>query len=183
MTKKEIRIDYKAKRNKLVSSELEKLSLAIFEQAMQALNFKDKKISIFLPITRFAEINTWHFIDALPNVFYLPTVKSSDRLVHIQYLSRAQIEVNSWGIPEPTFGSEVDEKELDLVLVPLLAVDQNGFRVGYGKGFYDRFLSLCRPDCQFIGLSYFEPIEKITDLNPNDVPLHGCITPNGIHYF
>lgn len=183
MTKKEIRITYKAKRHALAPNELEKLSRAIFEQAMRQLDFNDKKISIFLPIARFAEINTWHFIDALPNSFYLPTVKSSEQLAHIQYLNREQIKLNSWGIPEPVFGPEADEKELDLVLVPLLAIDQKGFRVGYGKGFYDRFLSLCRPGCQFIGLSYFEPIDKIADLNPHDVPLHGCITPNEIHYF
>ena len=77
----------------------------------------------------------------------------------------------------------IDEKEIDLVLVPLLCFDKKGFRVGYGKGFYDRFLSKCRSDVLKIGLSYFKPVEKIEDVRDFDVALDYCITPKGVWHF
>jgi 5-formyltetrahydrofolate cyclo-ligase len=58
--------------------------------------------------------------------------------------------------------------------------DRRGFRVGYGKGFYDKFLSECRADCLKIGLSYFEPIDEISDAQNFDVRLDCCITPKEI---
>ena len=67
--------------------------------------------------------------------------------------------------------------EVDVVLVPGLAFDEGGHRVGYGRGFYDRFLALCRPDCLKVGLSYFEPISQITDIHAGDIRLDLLITP------
>ena len=70
-----------------------------------------------------------------------------------------------------------------MVLVPLLACDRAGHRVGYGKGFYDRFLAACRPDCRKIGLSYFRPVEAIVDVYDGDVRLDRVITPDGVIQF
>lgn len=70
-----------------------------------------------------------------------------------------------------------------MVLIPLLAFDKNGYRVGYGKGFYDRFLAECRPDVVKVGLSVFEPIDEITDLNEFDIKMDFCITPNRVWQF
>lgn len=72
---------------------------------------------------------------------------------------------------------------LDAVLVPLIAFDARGFRVGYGKGFYDRFLKTCRADCLKIGLSLFPPVEKIADTADFDVKLDACATPEKIWRF
>ena len=60
---------------------------------------------------------------------------------------------------------------------------KKGHRVGYGKGFYDKFLSECKPDAIKIGLSFFEPEELITDVFESDVKLDYCVTPNSIHAF
>ena len=71
----------------------------------------------------------------------------------------------------------------DLIIVPLLAVDAQGHRVGYGKGFYDRFLSKCRPDCLKVGLNYFEPDERIVDVGEHDIKLDACVTPTEVFCF
>jgi len=84
---------------------------------------------------------------------------------------------NSWKIPEPAGSEIVAPEALDLVIVPLLCFDARGHRVGYGKGFYDRFLRKCRPDCIKAGLSFFPPIDSIDDVYDDDVPLNACITP------
>lgn len=70
-----------------------------------------------------------------------------------------------------------------MVFVPLLAFDKNGDRVGYGKGFYDKFLKECKPEIIKIGLSFFEPEEKIDGIFEEDIKLDYCVTPNEIYTF
>ena len=88
---------------------------------------------------------------------------------------------SSFGIPEPENGEPVQPEDIDLVLVPMLAFDEHNYRVGYGKGFYDRYLAGCRPDVLSVGFSYFEPVPAIDDINDFDVPLNICVTPNMIY--
>ncbi len=90
---------------------------------------------------------------------------------------------NRYGIPEPVGGTAVSPLLIDLVLVPLLAFDSKGYRVGYGKGYYDRYLSTCRPEVIRIGFSFFECLDEIEDINEFDVPLNYCITPMRVYEF
>jgi 5-formyltetrahydrofolate cyclo-ligase len=92
---------------------------------------------------------------------------------------------SDWGILEPTEETSVrlNPKDIDVVFIPLLAVDTQGHRVGYGKGFYDRFLAQVKPDVIKIGLSLEEPIEPIEDLNPYDIALDFAITPDATYRF
>lgn len=94
-----------------------------------------------------------------------------------------EFTLNQFGTLEPTYGPELNPKEIDLLIVPLLCFDKKGYRVGYGKGFYDKFLTNCREDVIKIGLSYFEPIDEITDRDEFDVPLNYCVTPDHIYVF
>ena len=84
---------------------------------------------------------------------------------------------------EPMDGVVTDAGIIDLVFVPLLIVDKLGYRIGYGKGFYDKYLPHCRPDCLKVGFCYFEPIEEIEGTHEFDVPLNLCITPNKFYVF
>jgi 5-formyltetrahydrofolate cyclo-ligase len=121
----------------------------------------------------------------------IPGLKVTFPLVNLQTKEMQAILVhdetdfveNEYGIPEPEEGDEISAEEIDLVFVPLLAFDKKGFRVGYGKGFYDRFLKKCREDVISVGFSYFEPVDAIEDKNQFDVPLNYCITPFKIYEF
>lgn len=104
-------------------------------------------------------------------------------LQHILLTDQTRLIINAHGIPEPESGIVIDEKQLDVVFVPLLCADSQGNRVGYGKGFYDKFLQKCKPETRFIGLSFFEPVEEILDTHKNDVRLHALVTPEDIIYF
>lgn len=84
---------------------------------------------------------------------------------------------------EPAANEILLAQDVDLVFVPLLAFDKKGYRIGYGKGFYDKYLAQCRPDCIKVGFSFFEPIERIDDSNEFDVPLDICITPQNQYVF
>ena len=70
-----------------------------------------------------------------------------------------------------------------MVFVPLLAFDEKGNRVGYGKGFYDKFLAECKPEILKIGVSFFEPENIIPDVLNTDIQLDLCITPTKVYNF
>ena len=67
--------------------------------------------------------------------------------------------------------------------MPLLVFDKSGHRVGYGEGYYDRFMSDIKNDVIKVGLSLFEPVDKISDINQKDIPLNYVITPSKTYYF
>ena len=103
-------------------------------------------------------------------------------LTHFLLTDSTALQLNAYGIPEPIEGIEVAVEKLDVVFVPLLAFDHHGNRVGYGQGFYDRFLKQCRPDAIKIGLSFFDPLDSI-ETNENDVRLDMVVTPNQVYNF
>lgn len=102
---------------------------------------------------------------------------------NILYDDNTVFELNQYGIPEPKNGIMVAEKDIDLAIVPLLAFDLYGNRVGYGKGYYDRFIAKCRYNMVKIGISYFPPIDQIDDVDAFDKKLDFCITPENIYAF
>ena len=150
-------------------------------------------LHVFLPLLAKKEPDTWAIIQrvwAEETALRLaaPVVQPDGvSLRHYELTPATPLITSHWGIPEPAaaLGTEVRPAQLDAVLVPLLACDQRGHRVGYGGGFYDRFLTQCRPGTRFIGLSILEeePIAAIADVLPTDVPLHACLTPGGVWNF
>lgn len=187
MIKSECRKLFSEKRKQLSDFELEQESEKILETLLQDFDLTDKTVSIFLPIKVKREINTFPLLNAGKerNIrFALPVADfTTNGMQHFIYENSEQISVSDYGIPEPNGGIRLDAHEIDIVITPLLCFDLKGYRVGYGKGFYDQFLSSCRSDCQFIGLSFFEPIEEITDVFKNDIRMHACITPEKTYRF
>jgi 5-formyltetrahydrofolate cyclo-ligase len=148
-----------------------------------------KVLHCFIPIERFGEVDTrpifqrvWSDHPDIVTVAPRVNHKTGD-IESLLYGPDTELRHNRWQIGEPVHDDRVEPDQIDLVLIPLLCYDLTGHRVGYGKGYYDRFLSRCRPDCQKIGLSMFAPIEKITDTNEADVRLDSCIVPTGIVTF
>jgi 5-formyltetrahydrofolate cyclo-ligase len=145
-------------------------------------------IHTFLPIEQHNEINTNIIVNTLRRDFapdiYVPKSYADGKLTHHLYEESTNLIVSKWGVPEPEDLSQpISETTFDLVFIPLLTFDKNGHRVGYGGGYYDRFLSKCKPDCLKIGLSFFEPVNEISDVNEFDVKLNHCVTPHKIWTF
>lgn len=187
MTKSELRALYREKRMQLPPGELERLSEIIVNKTMMHFQLEEKTISLFLPIERQKEINTYLLWRKATNIGAKIAVPKSNfetmEMRHYLFESTDQLDVNEKGIPEPRKGKIIAADRFDIVFVPLLAVDVNGNRVGYGKGFYDRFLRKCAPACQFIGLHYFDLEEAISDVLPTDVRLNALVTPERIVRF
>lgn len=187
MNKTTLRKLYKEKRMQLPPGELERLSEVIIENTLTTFQLAEKTISLFLPIERQREINTYLLLEKALNIGAQVAIPKTNfdsmEMRHFLFEQNDALEINEKGIPEPKKGRAIAADRMDYVFVPLLAVDKHGHRVGYGKGFYDRFLRKCSPNCQFIGLHYFDLEEKIDDVLPTDIRLTAVVTPTGVIRF
>jgi 5-formyltetrahydrofolate cyclo-ligase len=186
MTKAELRKIFIAKRTQLSQLDYERLNRELLEQ-FQLLDLSSINcIHLFLPIHKRKEPDTFLIRDWL--AAFHPHIQrvfpkadfASSTMQHYLDNEELQLAINGFGIPEPVNGNTIDPKDIDMVLVPLLAFDRQGYRVGYGKGFYDRFMTQCKPGTRFIGLSFFEPVERISDANEYDQKIQECLLPQGL---
>ncbi|WP_392420918.1 5-formyltetrahydrofolate cyclo-ligase [Capnocytophaga canis] len=187
MDKKELRTHYKQLRKGLSEEEREEKSLQIANQLLKMPIWDRENYHIFLPIAKLFEINTeyiLHILHGKDKNIVLPKIdEESGRLKHILLTEQTILRQNHLGITEPSNGFEVQTAQIDVVFVPLLAYDQKGNRVGYGGGFYDRFLSNCPVTTLKVGLSFFLPELKIEGVFSTDIPLDYCATPDGFFRF
>ena len=185
--KKELRLKSKTLRNSLSENDIEEKSLAVANKILTLPIWEKTYFHIFLPITEQKEVNTEFILHLLSGKDKEIIVSKADfetrNMTHFLLTDNTRIKKNAYNIPEPEDGIEVPSHKIDVVFVPLLAFDKKGHRVGYGKGFYDKFLSECKPDVIKSGLSFFEPEELITDVFEGDIKLDYCVTPNSIHSF
>ncbi|MFD2908441.1 5-formyltetrahydrofolate cyclo-ligase [Flavobacterium ardleyense] len=187
MDKKELRKKYKTLRQALSDKEIEDKSLAIANQLVR-MNIWDKLYyHLFLTIEEQKEIDTEFILQVLAGkdkeIVISKCEFSNLSMIHYLLTDNTKIKKNSYNVPEPIDGLEVPDTKIDVVFVPLLAYDKAGNRVGYGKGFYDNFLSKCKPETIKIGLSFFAPEEIIYGISENDVKLDYCVTPTEVIKF
>lgn len=189
MLKQHIRSQYLSKRKAIPETQLRALNHAINNKLNQFNWSLYKTISLFLPIKKLNEVNTLlvlSFFEAnFPEMIVaIPKTNFANyTLQHIQYSQNTILVQNKYHIPEPLNGNIILPSAIDVVFVPLLAFDNVGNRVGYGKGVYDKFLATCRSDVVKIGLSFFDTLQSIDDVNSFDIPLNYCITPNKVYRF
>jgi len=187
MTKQELRTKYKALRHAMPPDDIDDKSLAIANKLLQ-LDIWDKiYYHLFLTMEEQKEVHTDFILQILAGKDKEVIVSRSDfescSMIHYLLTDNTRLIVSKYGIPEPVEGIEVPSNKVDVVFVPLLAYDTKGNRVGYGKGFYDRFFMECKPGVIKIGLSFFEAEQENIEVNATDIPLDYCITPNNIYRF
>lgn len=190
MTKQELRKIYLAKRMALSEAEYQQLNYRLCENFFVHVDLSFiSVVHTFLPLTVQREPDTWPIIDRIRREFphvrlSIPKINPETyQLDNFFFEGLHQLKKNNWGILEPEQGVPTPPEKIDMVLVPLLAFDIRGQRIGYGKGYYDKFLARCNPLCTSIGLSLFPPEEKIDDIHMHDVPLKRAITPIGFQNF
>jgi len=189
MFKKEARELYKQRRRDLSAAERSRMDDLMLIQ-FQTLELPPiHHLLSFWPIEENNEPNTHLFNDYLefrnPAIKFLYPRANFDKteMEAIEVNADTAFEKNPRNIHEPMDGTVTDAGLIDMVFVPLVIFDTKGYRVGYGKGFYDKFLKQCRHDCIRLGFCYFEPVGSIEDTCEFDVPLTSCITPNTIYVF
>lgn len=188
MTKKEARSHFRQLRDGLAPGQRERM------QDLLLIRFQELRLPFlqtvhtYLPMHHLSEPDPGTLVRSLafsnPGLrVAVPRIISDTEMVHILLTERTELLSNPFGILEPREGELINPAEFDLVLVPLLGFDLLGNRVGYGKGYYDRFLAGCRDDVLKLGLSFFRPLERIEDTGSWDIPLDYCITPEEVYEF
>lgn len=185
MKKKELRKRYLKKRAALSQDFIDEIS-----HIVGGLFFKIdgiKKSQYFHTyLAKKGELSTFSLVEKLlyqgKKVVVSKTKFQTKQMIHYAYDSQNLVQ-GTWGIPEPISGVLVPSGQLEVAIIPLLLSDKLGYRVGYGQGIYDRFLSECNPKMMKIGLSIFDPIEEIEDIEPHDIALNFLITPKKIWSF
>lgn len=185
MLKAEARKFYRTQRKTFTKEEVVHKSEMIFDK-IKVFDFSSAQtFHIFLPIEKNNEINTYPIIDWLfqqNKTVVLPLVVGDD-MINCKVEQGFKTELNSLQIPEPIDYTTIDSSAIDVVFVPMFVTDQYGNRVGYGGGYYDKFLARCRPETKKIGLTYFRPIDIIQDAYEGDISLDYCLTPDEIISF
>ncbi|WP_185864937.1 5-formyltetrahydrofolate cyclo-ligase [Blattabacterium cuenoti] len=165
-------------------------SKKIFFQLKKLPIWNKKYYHIFIPIKKYREINTFIIINFLLKkkskcVVTIPFLNFYDNSIkNCLFNKKITLKKNKYGILEPIYKKYIPPSCIEIIFIPLLIFDSRGYRIGYGKGFYDRFITKCSNNIIKIGLSIFNPLNNlILDIHKNDLILDIGVTPNKIFFF
>jgi len=142
---------------------------------------------LYRPIKAKKEVDLSGFFKILnshsKNILY-PKINFKKNVINaLLFTNKTKFEINKFGIEEPCDNIIFDPEMIEVVFVPLLSFDIEGNRVGYGAGFYDKFLKECDYKILKIGFASFEPVKMIEDTNAIDITLDYCITQKRVFRF
>lgn len=174
MDKNEIRARIKARKSLLSPQEKAQAARMVFEQLEQSAAFMlAERILLYHSLPD--ELSTHEFINKWADMkrFFLPRVNGVN--LDILPYDRTKMALGSFHIEEPQGDDTVDVSEIELVIVPAVAYDRRGNRVGRGKGFYDRLLADTR--ATKVGVGYdFQLIDEEIPAERHDVAVDVVIT-------
>ena len=175
-------------RKALTEAEWIEKSRLICEHSLALIKSAEaSQVHLFLPIRKFKEVDTRPIYDFLVgSEAHTPVISKmhwqTRHLSHHPMRANDALKTSERGIPEPVHQREINPKKLDMILVPLLAFDRKGNRLGYGAGFYDRFLQQC-PQAIKVGLSLLPMHKNPLPVDKHDIRLDYGITPSGVIEF
>ena len=185
LSKIEARVKYKNLRKHLTESEILYMSVDIANNLLKLNIWELKTFHLFMTKDKNKEVDTKPIFDILigkEKEIIIPKINiNRNSLDSYIFDEKTIFSLDKLMIPEPVNGILFNGK-IDVVILPLLAYDLDGNRIGYGKGFYDKFISNLKSEPLKIGISYFSP-EKSLEFNNHDINLDYCITPNKIFSF
>tara|TARA_A100001011_G_scaffold187478_1_gene196023 strand:- start:19780 stop:20358 length:579 start_codon:yes stop_codon:yes gene_type:complete len=185
LSKIEAREKYRNLRKQLSELEIFDMSVEIANNLLKFNIWELKTFHLFMTIDENKEVDTKPIFDLLigkGKEIIIPKINiNSNTLDSFIFDQKTVFEISNLRIPEPKNGIVFNGK-IDVVILPLLVYDLDGNRIGYGKGFYDNFISNLKSEPLKIGVSYFSP-EKSLECNNHDINLDYCITPNKIFSF
>jgi 5-formyltetrahydrofolate cyclo-ligase len=186
VNKQELRAEALEKRKALPSEYVQEQSLKITNQLFRLDIWMHEVYHTFLSIAHQKEVQTEPLITLLQGkdkTIVVPRMNENNELDHILLEESTVIAIQRFGVPEPLNGNTISDDQIDVVFVPLLCFDRNGNRLGYGKGYYDRFLSKTKANTLFIGLSLLDVLENDLEPATHDIPLHLAVTPETVYRF
>ncbi|MGM0581484.1 MAG: 5-formyltetrahydrofolate cyclo-ligase [Bacteroidota bacterium] len=184
MDKNTLRKVYLEKRRFLSEAEYERRNQLLYHRLIEFQEVHNfRSIHTYIPIKKNKEPDTFPFIQYIwsnqPKVDVVTAISDLNTpvLSHVQIKEHTTFLENKWGIPEPQDGDSYAIENIECVLVPMVVGSKNGHRIGYGKGYYDRFLQKCKSNTIFVGVTLGPLLEGNLYANHYDIPMHSMITP------
>jgi 5-formyltetrahydrofolate cyclo-ligase len=178
--KRELRREVRARRDALAPEERERQGEAVARNLLALAEVL--QASTVMAFSSFgSEVDTGPIIERLARDgrrVVLPRVEGRT-IVPVAYRSGDPVNPSSIGALEPAGGEPVRPEEIDVVVVPGLAFDRRGHRVGYGGGFYDRFLGRLRPDALTVGICFSIQLVDEVPHGRGDLPVDLVVTEEG----
>jgi len=178
LTKQQIRSKILLKLKTQKEANREKKSKLIKEKLLRSIEFIKAKTVMFY-ISFAGEVDTEEMIEEakrLGKIVAVPVCKRGKiKIMPCLLQNKARLKQNSYGIWEPATKKPVYLEDLDLVIVPGVAFDKEGNRLGRGKGYYDSFLKKLPPDTISIGLAFDFQILPSLPTTSTDVSVHKVI--------
>lgn len=170
MNKKELRAFFIEQRKQMSDDERIKESHHIVEQIKKDSRFLNSHVvALFYPMS--FEVNLLSLLDE-DKCFVFPRVEK-DGIHFYPYTKELTWEKSSFGVMEPQSTTRMDE-QIELMLAPALAISKDLYRLGYGKGYYDQFLTKQRPKC-VIGVIYRHELIDVLPIDSHDQQLDDVI--------
>ena len=190
MNKEVLRKVFLEKRLTLSTREWERRSQLLEDLFFNNIDLSSIQIlHVYLPIEDRKEPQMWNLLGRLKEeypevkVCVSKTIWKDHSLVHYLLEGPDQLKLSKYGIPEPTTGIQIADKDIDMVLIPLISFDRKGNRIGYGGGFYDRFLEKLPKQCKKIGFTIATSLDYIPYNENFDIPMDACLSPLGFIEF
>ena len=185
MTKPQIRTAIKQKREAMSVLELRAKSLIIQEKAIEFL--MNEKLSKLVSYAGFNGEVESQFLNGFMLEqrvdLGLPVVDKKDLIFRRVLSLKDDLRIGNYGIPEPKDNCEcLHDKMLYHAIIPGVAFDKRGVRVGYGKGYYDRFL-LAHPGIYRVGLAFHWQIVDYIEADPHDQGMDMVISDKGVYTY
>lgn len=135
--KQELRIELKSKQLNLTREIIDTKSLSITKKIQNMKEYvQATKIAVFMSMEK--EFNTQFLLTDIKKEFYIPKIEQGEMNF---YRYTGEFELGVFGIKEPKSNEKINKYEIELMIVPYLGYNEAGYRIGYGKGYYDRYLS------------------------------------------
>ena len=186
--KEDIRRSLLKRRRSLLKGDQKQNSRKINTQLINEIEGRDlKKILVYQPVDNEPSINKTIELSWQKNIeVYIPKVVSKDEIIINRFRKESNMSNNKYGIKESDDLETAEFNEIDVAVLPLVGIDVNGFRLGYGGGYYDRFFDqkgeLARKPF-IIGLGYAFQILEISFAENHDLKFDLVITEKGVLKF
>lgn len=181
MTREEIRSEVRKKRKAVSGIQVAEMSLRICEKIVALPEYiRAKRVLCYAAMPD--EVQTKGILWAIAHSgreLYLPVTRRGGRMDAVRVTQDTVLEPDSYGIETPVSGDALPPEALDLALVPGIAFDRSGNRLGFGKGYFDRFLARCR--CPAIGLAYELQLVDTIETVAHDVPMDKIVTETAVY--
>ena len=186
--KEDIRRSLLKRRRSLSKEELKQVSYEINTHLINEIQNRDlKKILVYQSIDNEPSIEQTTELAWQKDIeVYIPKVISKEKIIINRLKKNSSYSKNKFGIKESNDLDTVELAEIDLAVLPLVGIDINGFRLGYGGGYYDRFFNqgseLSRKPF-IIGVGYAFQVLEVSFAEDHDLKCDSVITEKGVLKF